>query len=402
MLKSIALLLLFGIILSELFKKLKLPGLLGMILAGVLIGPYMLNLVDPKLLSISSDLRKLALIIILIRAGLTLDIAALKKVGKSALLISFLPATIEMALVTFLAPILFNITYLEAAMMGAVIAAVSPAVVVPRMIKLIDSGHGKDKEVPQLIMAGSSVDDIFVIIIFTTLLSIYEQNAFTPSSILSLPLSIITGVLIGLIIGLVLKYILSKLNLSSSLNALSVLGVSILIVSLEPYISQFLPISTLLAVMTLSFFIKNDNIEFIKDLQYNFKKMWVSAEIFLFVLLGISIDVPYLLKAGPIAIFLILIALIFRIIGVNIALVSSNLNTKEKLFCSIAYLPKATVQAAIGAIPLSMGVNAGGLILTIAALTIIITAPIGALGIELTYEKLLKAPKLKENFSFRD
>ncbi|MFP4457122.1 MAG: cation:proton antiporter [Clostridia bacterium] len=402
MLLSIAMIFLVGILLSEIFKKLNLPGLLGMMLAGIIIGPFYLDLINSQLLDLSNDLRKLALIVILIRAGLNLDLSSLRKIGKSSILISFLPATIEILVVTILAPIFFDISLLEAAMMGSIVAAVSPAVIVPRMIKLMESGHGDDKNIPQMIMAGASVDDIYVIIIFTSLLSVYNGQNFNATQFLQIPISILAGMILGILSGKILSWILKNAKVTPTLNSIILFGSAIFIASVEPILSGFFPVSTLLSIMIFSFIVKMDNTLLAIDLERHFKSIWSGAEILLFVLLGVSIDVVYLLKAGPLAITLILVALIFRIIGVNLALVKSNLNNKERLFCSIAYLPKATVQAAIGSIPLAMGVDAGGIILTVAALTIILTAPLGAIGIDLTYDKLLSLPKLKEEFSYRD
>ncbi len=395
MLLSIALIFLVGILLSSIFEKLKLPGLLGMIIAGVVIGPFALNLIDSSVLGMSSELRRIALIVILIRAGLNINVEELIKVGRPALLMSFLPATIEMLAVTLLAPILFSISYLEAAIMGAVVAAVSPAVVVPRMINLIDSGHGGNKSIPQMIMAGASIDDIYVIIVFTSLMSMYGGLGFNPVSLLGVPVAIVTGLIIGVLVGLALVKLFEKTNLSLPIKVLIILSVAFALVSVESVVNYYIPISALLSVMALGATLLKTSQEASYEFMIKFRDIWAGAEIILFVLLGAAVDINYLLKAGPIAIILILLALVFRIIGVNLALIGTNLNNKEKLFCSLAYLPKATVQAAIGAIPLASGVQAGNIILTVAALTIVITAPLGAVGVDVSFNKLLAQPEMK-------
>jgi NhaP-type Na+/H+ or K+/H+ antiporter len=389
MLFSIALMMIIGFLLSGIFNRLKLPGLLGMIITGIILGPYVLNLIASDLLNISKDLREIALIVILIRAGLSLDLRDLKKVGRPAILMCFVPATIEILTVVLLAPIIFNISYIEAAIMGAVLAAVSPAVVVPRMIKLIESGHGKDKSIPQLILAGASVDDIYVIILFTAFMGMYKGAAFDTKSLITVPISIILGLVIGIIVGLILVYIFKKIHMRDTVKVFIILSLSFLIVSLETYIQDYIPMSGLLGVMALGGTILEAYGLLARRIIGKFSKIWVGAELLLFILVGAAVDIRYLAHAGIGSVAIIVIALIGRIIAVNMSLIKTPLNMKERLFCSIAYMPKATVQAAIGSIPLTAGVASGNLILTIAVLSIMITAPIGAIGIDRLHPRLL-------------
>ncbi|GMQ58718.1 cation:proton antiporter [Vallitalea sediminicola] len=389
MLFSLSLILILGFALSGILNKLNIPGLLGMILTGVILGPFVLNLISPEILDISSDLREIALIVILIRAGLSLNIRALKKVGKQAILMCFIPATFELVAVIVLAPIFFDISYIEAAIMGTVLAAVSPAVVVPRMINLMERGYGNDKSIPQLIMASSSVDDIYVIVLFTAFLGMYSGNGFDTSSLLSVPLSIILGLILGIMTGIVFIWIVKRLHMRDTVKVLIILSISFLFVTLESFVKPVVSISGLLAVMAFGGTISESYNVLAKRLMTKFSKIWVGAEILLFVLVGAAVDIRYLAGAGLISILLVLFALVFRIFGVNICLLKSRLNKKERLFCSIAYLPKATVQAAIGAIPLQKGVESGNTILTVAVLAIIITAPLGAIGIDYTHKKFL-------------
>ncbi|GKX27543.1 potassium transporter [Vallitalea longa] len=391
MLFSLALILILGFILSGILNKLNIPGLLGMILTGIILGPFVLNLISPDILNISSDLREIALIVILIRAGLSLNIRDLKKVGRQAILMCFIPATFELTAVVILAPIFFNISYVEAAIMGTVLAAVSPAVVVPRMINLMERGYGNNKSIPQLIMAASSVDDIYVIILFTAFLGMYQGEGFNTTSLISVPLSIIFGLLLGIITGIILIWVVKKIHMRDTIKVLIILSISFLFITLENFVKPYgIPISGLLAVMALGGTLSESYNVLSRRLMTKFSKIWVGAEIMLFVLVGAAVDIRYLAGAGLISILLVLCALVFRILGVNICLLKSKLNNKERLFCSIAYLPKATVQAAIGAIPLSAGVESGNTILTVAVLAIMITAPIGAMGIDFTHKKLLK------------
>lgn len=390
MLFSLSLILIIGFSLSGIFKRLNLPGLLGMILTGIILGPYTLNLISEDILNISSELRQIALIVILMRAGLTVDINDLKKVGRPAILMCFIPATMEILAITFLGHMLFNISYLEAAILGSVLAAVSPAVVVPRMISLIENGYGKTKSIPQIIMAGASVDDIYVIVLFTSFLGMYSGDKFELSSLISVPISIISGIALGILSGILMVKIFKKIHMRDTIKVLIILSVSFLFVSLEAFIKPYFAISGLLAVMALGGTILKTYEKLAARLTVKFSKIWVGSEILLFVLVGASVNLSYVSKSGISAVVLILVALCFRLIGVMIALLGTSLDSKEKLFCAIAYLPKATVQAAIGSVPLASGVTSGELILSVAVIAILITAPLGAIGVDKTYKHLLK------------
>ena len=393
MLFSLSLILILGFSLSGIFNRLRLPGLLGMILTGIILGPYVLNLISPDILDISSDLREIALIIILTRAGLNIDIKDLKKVGRPAILMCFVPALFEITAVTLLAPLFFNISYIEAAIMGSVLAAVSPAVIVPRMIHLIDSGYGKDKSIPQLIMAGASVDDIFVIVLFASFMGMYGGEGFNPTSLLLVPVSIISGMGLGIISGFIFVKVFKAIHVRDTVKVLIMLSIAFLFVSLEDFIKPYFPVSGLLAVMAFSATILSTYEVLAKRITGKFSKIWVAAEVLLFVLVGAAVDISYLKGAGIASIVFILSALVFRIVGVNVSLLGTSLDKKERIFCSIAYLPKATVQAAIGAVPLAAGVGAGNLILTVAVVAILISAPLGAIGVDNTYKKLLHKSK---------
>ena len=393
MLFSLSLILILGFSLSGIFNRLRLPGLLGMILTGIILGPYALNLISPDILDISSDLREIALIIILTRAGLNIDIKDLKKVGRPAILMCFVPALFEITAVTILAPLFFNISYIEAAIMGSVLAAVSPAVIVPRMIHLIDSGYGKDKSIPQLIMAGASVDDIFVIVLFASFMGMYGGEGFNPTSLLLVPVSIISGMGLGIISGFIFVKVFKAIHVRDTVKVLIMLSIAFLFVSLEDFIKPYFPVSGLLAVMAFSATILSTYEVLAKRITGKFSKIWVAAEVLLFVLVGAAVDISYLKGAGIASIVFILSALAFRIVGVNVSLLGTSLDKKERIFCSIAYLPKATVQAAIGAVPLAAGVGAGNLILTVAVVAILISAPLGAIGVDNTYKKLLHKSK---------
>ena len=393
MLFSLSLILILGFSLSGIFNRLRLPGLLGMILTGIILGPYALNLISPDILDISSDLREIALIIILTRAGLNIDIKDLKKVGRPAILMCFVPALFEITAVTLLAPLFFNISYIEAAIMGSVLAAVSPAVIVPRMIHLIDSGYGKDKSIPQLIMAGASVDDIFVIVLFASFMGMYGGEGFNPASLLLVPVSIISGMGLGIISGFIFVKVFKAIHVRDTVKVLIMLSIAFLFVSLEDFIKPYFPVSGLLAVMAFSATILSTYEVLAKRITGKFSKIWVAAEVLLFVLVGAAVDISYLKGAGIASIVFILSALVFRIAGVNVSLLGTSLDKKERIFCSIAYLPKATVQAAIGAVPLAAGVGAGNLILTVAVVAILISAPLGAIGVDNTYKKLLHKSK---------
>lgn len=390
MLLSLALIIIIGFALSGIFKYFKLPGLLGMIITGIILGPYALNLISEDILNISSELRKIALIVILMRAGLTIDLNDLKKVGRPAIFMCFIPASFEIVAVTLIAPILFKIPYLEAAILGTVLAAVSPAVVVPRMISLIENSYGKTKSIPQLIMAGSSVDDIYVIVLFTSFLGMYSGKDFELKSLISVPLSILSGIVLGALTGIILIKLFKKIHMRDTIKVLLLLSICFLFVTLESYVEPYFSISGLIAVMALGAIISRKNDILSKRLTLKFSKVWVASEVLLFVLVGASVDLNYASKSSSMAIILVLSALCFRILGVVLSLFATNLNLKEKLFCAIAYMPKATVQAAIGAVPLSQGVSSGSLILSVAVISILITAPLGAIGIDRSYSLLLK------------
>jgi len=389
MLTSLAIIFLSGLLLGSIFHLLKLPSLLGMILTGFLLGPYALNLIDPSILGISADLRKLALVIILTRAGLALDIQDLKKVGRPAILMCFVPSCLEIIGFILLAPPLLGVTIAEAAVMGAVIAAVSPAVVVPRMLKLMESGHGKTNRIPQLILAGASVDNIFVIVLFTSLIGFAQGEKLSFAAFAKIPVSIATGVFMGILCGIALSVFFQKIHMRDSVKVLLLLSVSFLLLAVENKLNGKLPFSGLIAIITAAATVLKKNGILAKRLSGKYAKLWVAAEILLFVLVGASVDFHSVLSAGLVAVLLIFGALMFRMLGVLLCLVATKLNRKERLFCMLAYLPKATVQAAIGSIPLSMGLPCGQVVLTLAVLSILITAPLGALTVDFTYDKLL-------------
>lgn len=393
MLLSLALILLVSLVLNGILMKLNLPGLLGMIGTGIVLGPFVLNLIAPEILAISADLRQLALIVILIRAGLSLDINDLKRVGRPAILMCFVPATLEITAITLLAPLLLNIRYMEAAILGAVVAAVSPAVVVPRMIRLIDRGYGKKHSIPQLIMAGASVDDIYVIVLFASFMDMYNGAGFSASNLLRVPISIALGILFGIGVGLLLVTLFKQLHLRDTVKVLIILSTAFVMIFIEELLKPFLPISGLLAIMALGGTILATYDVLAIRLKHKFSKIWVGAEIILFVLVGAAVNITYIPQAGLGAVVLIFIALGARMLGVAISVTGTQLTTKERLFSAIAYLPKATVQAAIGSIPLTQGVEAGNTILVVAVLAIIITAPIGAIGIDRGYQVLLDGPE---------
>lgn len=390
MLLSLTLILFCGFALGGIMQKLKLPALLGMMITGIILGPFVLNLIDASILEISADLRQIALIVILIRAGLALDLKDLKKVGRPAVLMCFVPATIEMAAITIFGPMLFGISYLEAAIMGAVLAAVSPAVVVPRMLNLIKNGYGVEKGIPQLIMAGASVDDVYVIVLFTSFTGMYQGQAFNTAGLLKVPVSIVLGLALGILCGLMIVGLFRKIHMRDTVKILILMGVSFLFVSLESAIKEAVPLSGLLAVMALGGTIYRQYGNLAKRLSVKYEKVWIGAELLLFVLVGAAVDVRSLASVGAAAAALIAIALAFRMVGVALCLVKTKLNRKERLFTAISYLPKATVQAAIGGIPLALGIPAGNTILTVAVVAILITAPVGAFGADLTYKKLLE------------
>ncbi|MFL8633043.1 cation:proton antiporter [Clostridioides difficile] len=393
MLTSLALIFLLGMASGGIFKRIKIPSLLGMLLTGIILGPYVLNLIDNSILDISSDLRKIALIIILTRAGLSLDINDLKKVGRPAVLMCFIPATFEIIGMIVLAPKLLGVSILEAAVMGAVVGAVSPAIIVPKMLKLMEEGYGTEKSIPQMLLAGTSIDDIFVIVMFTVFTGLAQGNSISAISFLQIPVSIILGVIAGAVIGLCLAVFFKKVHMRDSAKGVLLLSISFLMISLETALEGIVPFSGLLAVMSIGIFLQIKYRVVARRLSIKYSKLWVGAEILLFVLVGATVDISYAFKAGIGAVILIFGDLLFRMVGVFFCLIKTNLTIKERLFCMIGYIPKATVQAAIGGVPLAMGMASGQLILTLAVLAILITAPLGAFGIDVTYKKLLTSVK---------
>ncbi len=394
MLTSLALIFLCGLLLGSLFEKLKLPGLLGMLITGMVLGPYTLDLLDGSLLGISADLRRLALIIILLRAGLSLDIRDLRWVGRPAILMCFLPACFEIAGMLLLAPRMLGVSLLDAAIMGAVAGAVSPAVIVPKMLRLMESHYGTNRSIPQLILAGAAVDDVFVLVLFTAFTELAQGNRISALSFLQIPISIVFGLAAGIGLGFGLASFFKKIHLRDSVKVLILLSVAFLLVALEDSCQGFLPFSGLLAVMGMGAAVQKGRQEVALRLSQKFSKLWVAAEILLFVLVGATVDLHYAASAGWMALLVILGALLFRILGVFICLLRTKLQMRERLFCMIAYLPKATVQAAIGSVPLAMGLSCGKIVLTVAVLAILITAPLGAFGIDRTYRYLLTREEL--------
>lgn len=390
MLASLSLIFLVGLAMGAICQKLKMPRIIGMLVTGIVLGPYVLDFLDPSILSISSELRKLALIIILLKAGLSLDLKDLKKAGRPAILMSFVPATCEIAGYILFAPLLLGINRIEAAVMGAVLGAVSPAVVIPRMVMLMEEKYGTKKAIPQMIMAGASCDDIFVIVLFTTFLSMAQGGSADIIDFVNIPVSIVLGIFFGAVTGYGLYLFFEtsyahKHCVRNSTKVIIVLGFSMLLVSVEGWLEGKVSVSGLLAVVSMACVIKIKSTAFVsKRLSEKFGKLWIAAEVVLFVLVGAAVDIRYTLSAGIAAVFMIFIALIFRTAGVLICTIKTKLNMKERIFCVIAYLPKATVQAAIGSVPLAAGLACGKIILSVAVLAIIITAPLGALGIDNT------------------
>ena len=390
MLFSFALIFLSGIVLGSIFNRLKLPQLIGMLLTGIILGPYLLNLLDPKILSISADLRQIALIIILTRAGLNLDINDLKKVGRPAVLMCFLPATFEILGMIILAPKFLGLGLLDSAILGTVIAAVSPAVVVPKMLKLMEEAYGTDRSIPQLIMAGASVDDVFVIVLFTSFIGLASNGTFSMLNLIKIPTSILFGISVGFLCAVLLIYLFKKIHMRDSLKVIIILNISFLLVTFEHSLTGIIGFSGLLAIMSMGTGIQEKNSILSKRLSVKYSKLWIAAEVMLFVLVGATVNIKYALGASIPAILLIMTVVVFRMAGVFLCLLGTSLSYKERLFCMIAYCPKATVQAAIGSIPLSMGLPSGNIILTVAVLSILITAPLGAFAIDISYKKLLK------------
>lgn len=389
MLLSIALILLCGMLMGSICKKLHIPSLAGMLITGIFLGPYVFNLIDSSILTVSADLRKIALIIILTRAGLSLDLDDLKQVGRPAILMCFLPACFEILGMVLIAPKLLGISVLEAAIMGAVVGAVSPAVVVPKMIKLLEEGYGVKKSIPQLILAGASVDDVFVIVMFTAFTGLAQGQSVSVRSFVNIPISIATGIAVGLITGIALALFFEKVHLRDTVKVIIMMCVAFILVTLEDAIGDAIPFASLISIMAIGVALQRKREVVANRLASKFNKLWVVSEIMLFVLVGATVDIKYAFSAGGKIIFLILGVLVFRMAGVYCCLLKTKFNSKERLFCMLAYTPKATVQAAIGGVPLAMGLACGNIVLTTAVVSILIAAPLGAFLIEATYKKLL-------------
>lgn len=390
MLLSIALILLVGMSASWICKKIKLPGLLGMLATGIVLGPYVLNLIDSSILNISSELRKIALIIILTRAGLGLDITGLKKIGRPAILMCFLPASFELLGIILIAPGALGMSVLEAAIMGAVLAAVSPAVVVPRMVKLMDNGYGTAKGIPQLILAGASVDDVYVIVLFSTFTGMMQGKGASIINFVNIPVSIILGMGIGILAGYLLAMYFEKIHIRDTVKVLLILSISFILVATEDMLNTPIKFSALIAIMFVGVGLHKKRDVVAKRLSKKYEKLWIASEVFLFVLVGATVNINYLGNMGIKALIVVFGALIFRMAGVFVCLIKTELNKKERLFTMMAYTPKATVQAAIGGIPLALNFACGETVLTIAVLAIVITAPLGAFAMDLSYKKLLR------------
>ena len=393
MLTSIAVILLLGLLVGWLFSRMKLPSLLGMIIVGIILSPHCLNVIDESFLAISGDLRQIALVIILTRAGLSLNLSDLKMVGRPALLMCFVPACVEMTGIIIFAPLMLGVSFLEAAIIGSVMAAVSPAVVVPRMIRLMDEGYGTNKSIPQMILAGASVDDVFVIVVFTALTTLASTGKISVVSFFQIPTSILLGVVLGCLAGWILVWFFRKHHMRDSVKVLIILSISFLLLELQNRLEGVISISGLLAIMSMGIFVNQKYSVLATRLSVKYNKLWLGAEIFLFVLVGTAVDLKYALSAGFMVVLLIVLGLLFRMVGVLLSLTKTKLNSKERLFCAIAYTPVATVQAAIGTIPLTMGLACGDMVLTVAVVSILLTAPFGAIGVDNLYKKLLLKQK---------
>lgn len=396
MLTSLSFIFLVGLAMAAICQRIRLPRIIGMLLTGIVLGPYVLDLLDPSILSISSELRQMALIIILVKAGLSLNLADLKKVGRPAVMLSCVPASFELLGYVLFAPMILGVNRIEAAVMGAVLAAVSPAVVVPRMVKLMEIGYGTKKSIPQMILAGASCDDIFVIVLFSTFSGMAQGGSARVMDFVNIPISIVSGILLGAVAGWLLSLFFETAYakehyVRNSMKVIIVLGVSFLLMSVENWVKPYISVSGLLAVVSMACVLKLRSIKAVSArLSEKFGKLWLAAEVLLFVLVGAEVDIRYTMGAGLAAVLMIFTALIFRTIGVLICLAGTALNWKERLFCVIAYLPKATVQAAIGSVPMAMGLPCGQIVLSVAVMAILITAPLGALGMDSTFERLLE------------
>ncbi len=381
---------------GSIFNTLKLPRIIGMLITGIVTGPFVLDLIDPSILGISSELRRIALIIILVKAGLSLNLSDLKKVGRPAVLMAFVPACAEIVGYVCFAPLLLGISTLDALVMGAVLSAVSPAVVVPRMVKLIEEKRGTGKSIPQLILAGASCDDIFVIVLFGVFTAMAQGGNADIGGLIDIPVSILLGVSLGGILGIGLYLLFEKSfshnrKIRNTAKVIIILGTAFLLMSAEDLAKEYVAISGLLAVVAMACVLRLKlPISVTERLSGKFGKLWIAAEIILFVLVGAAVDIRYTLSAGIMAPLMILIALCFRTLGVLLCLIKTRLNPKERMFCVIAYLPKATVQAAIGSVPLALGLPCGNMVLSVAVLAIIITAPLGAIGIDVSCKRLLE------------
>ncbi len=399
MLLSLAIIFLAGLFAAAVFERIGLPRIIGMLGVGIVVSPYVLGLLDDSILGISSELRQIALIIILIKAGLSLDLSDLKKVGRPAVMMSFVPACCEIVGYVAFAPLLLGVNRIEAAVMGAVLSAVSPAVVVPRMVRLIEEKYGTDKSIPQMILAGASCDDIFVIILFSTFVTMAQGGTVHAADFLNIPISIVLGVIMGALVGMAVYFLFESSykhnrKIRSSIKVIIMLGTAFLLMSIETLAKPYVSISGLLAVVAMACVIKLKSEKRVTArLSEKFGKLWIAAEVVLFVLVGAAVDVRYTLTAGISAVLMIFAALAFRAGGVFICMLDTKLSAKERLFCVIAYLPKATVQAAIGSVPLSLGLPCGKIVLSVAVLAILITAPLGAIGIDRSYKHLLSAEK---------
>ena len=396
MLTSLSFIFLVGLAMAAICQRIRLPRIIGMLLTGIVLGPYVLDLLEPSILSISSELRQMALIIILLKAGLSLNLADLKKVGRPAVMLSCVPASFELLGYVLFAPMILGINRIEAAVMGAVLAAVSPAVVVPRMVKLMETGYGTKKSIPQMILAGASCDDIFVIVLFSTFSGMAQGGSARLMDFANIPVSIVSGILLGAVAGWLLSLFFETAYakehyVRNSMKVIIVLGVSFLLMSVETWVKPYISVSGMLAVVSMACVLKLRSIKSVSArLSEKFGKLWLAAEVLLFVLVGAAVDIRYTMGAGLAAVLMIFTALIFRTIGVLICLAGTVMDWKERLFCVIAYLPKATVQAAIGSVPMAMGLPCGQIVLSVAVMAILITAPLGALGMDSTFEKLLE------------